>query len=187
MSVLMEDYRTRIVPEMIERFKYSNRFAVPRVVKVVVSMRIASSEESEEALEQAAKVMAVVTGQRPAPRRARKSVSGFKIREGDIVGCVATLRGRRMYEFLERLINVAIPRVRDFRGLSAEAFDGRGNYSLGIEECLIFPELNPDEVKEARGVNITVVTTSRTDEEAEHLLRLLGMPLRDHEEAGSVS
>lgn len=178
MAGLMEEYRNRIAPMLMERFGYRNRNAAPRLVKIVVSMRISSGDDSKDALEDACKTMSMITGQQPASRRARKSVSGFKLREGDMVGCVVTLRGKRMYEFLERLIHGAIPRVRDFRGLNPSSFDGMGNYSMGIEECIIFPELSPDDVRAARGMNITIVSSNRSDEEAAELLRMLGMPFR---------
>ncbi len=185
MAGLMEDYRTRMVPELMKRCSVSNIMAVPKLVKVIINMRIDSGVDKNEALEEAVKVTSVITGQKPAATKARKSVSGFKIREGDIVGCRATLRGRMMYEFLERLINAAMPRVRDFRGLNLESFDGRGNYNMGIDECLIFPELGHDEVKGSRGMDVTIVTTSKTDDGAIELLRMLGMPFR--EEGGGQS
>lgn len=185
MSALLEEYRSKAVPELMKRFGHSNRLSVPALVKIIVSMRIGSAEDGKEALEQATKTIAAVTGQRPAPRRARKSVSAFKIRKGDVVGCVATLRRKRMYEFLERLINVAIPRIRDFRGLDPAAFDGTGNYSMGLEESLIFPELSGDDTKGARGMNVTIVISGTNDEEAAELLRILGMPFRKNSGARS--
>ena len=179
MPTLTEEYRGRVVPEMMKRFAHKNVLSTPRLKKIIVSMRISSAEDTKDALEHATNIIATVSGQRPAPRVARKSVSGFKLREGDIVGCMVTLRGKRMYEFLERLINVAVPRIRDFRGLNPKSFDGMGNYNMGIEECLIFPEVNQDDAKGTRGMNITIVSSAKNDEEAAELLRLLGMPFRN--------
>ena len=184
MSALLEEYKTNVVPALMERLSRKNRLAVPRLLKIIVSMGISSSEDGKEALENVSRIIAVVTGQKPAPTKARKSIAGFKIREGDIVGCMTTLRGKRMYEFLERLIHAAIPRVRDFRGMDPNSFDGRGNYSMGMEEGLIFPELNPDDTKAARGMNVTIVTSTDKDEEATDLLRMLGMPLRNDSGGG---
>ncbi len=178
MAGLMEEYRNTIAPALMERFGHKNRHATSRLVKIVVSMRISSGDDRKDALEAASATMSTITGQRPAPRRARKSVSGFKLREGDMVGCMVTLRGKRMYEFLERLIHGAVPRVRDFRGLNPSSFDGMGNYNMGIEECIIFPELSPDDPQAARGMNITIVSSNRSDEEAAELLRMMGMPFR---------
>lgn len=179
MPTLTQEYREKIVPKLMERFGHKNVLSVPRLRKIVVSMRISSSEDKKEALEHATNIMATVTGQRPTRTIARKSVAGFKVRKGELAGCMVTLRGARMYEFLERLINVAIPRIRDFRGLNLNAFDGRGNYNMGLDESLIFPEVNPDDIRDARGMNITVVSSARNDEEAAELLRLLGMPFRN--------
>ena len=179
MAALLEEYREKVAPELKKRFGHKNMLSVPKLRKIIVSMRISSSEDRKEALEHATNIIATVTGQRPTPRAARKSVSGFKIRKGDIVGCMATLRGKRMYELLERLINVAIPRIRDFRGLDPKAFDGMGNYNIGLEECLIFPEVNPDDAKDTRGMNVTIVSSAKNDEQAAELLRMLGMPFRN--------
>lgn len=179
MAALIEEYREKVVPELMKRFGHKNMLSVPKLRKIIVSMRISSSEDKKEVLEHETKTIATITGQRPTPTIARKSVSGFKIRKGDLVGCIATLRGRRMYEFLERLINVAIPRIRDFRGLDPKSFDGRGNYNMGLEECLIFPEVNPDDAKDTRGMNVTIVSSAKNDEQAAELLRMLGMPFRN--------
>ncbi len=179
MAALIEKYRGKVAPELMKRFGHKNMLSVPRMTKIIVNMRISSSEDKKEALEHATNIIATVTGQRPTPTLARKSVAGFKTRKGDIVGCIATLRGKRMYEFLERLINVAIPRIRDFRGLNPKAFDGRGNYNMGLDESLIFPEVNPDDEKGTRGMNITIVSSARNDEQAAELLRMLGMPFRN--------
>ena len=175
MSALQERYREDILPRLRESGGYGNRFQVPRVAKVVVNMGVGTRVD-REALTAAAEELATVTGQKPLICKARKSVSNFRLREGMPIGAKVTLRGRRMYEFLERLINVALPRIRDFRGISAQAFDGHGNYSLGVQEHTIFPELDPNEVKRTQGMDITIVTTAATDGEARELLRALGMP-----------
>jgi large subunit ribosomal protein L5 len=180
MTTLTQEYKEKVVPALMERFSYKNVLSVPRLKKIIVSMRISSSEDKKEALEHATDIIATVTGQRPTRTLARKSVSGFKIRQGELAGSMVTLRGTRMYEFLERLINVAVPRIRDFRGLNPKAFDGRGNYNMGLDESLIFPEVNPDETSGARGMNITIVSSARNDEEAAELLRLLGMPFTNN-------
>lgn len=176
MSRLLERYKTEIVPKMMERFGYKNRLAVPRLVKIVLNMGVGNTNEDKTRLEQGMRDLAAITGQKPVVTRARKSVAAFKVREGFQVGLKVTLRGRRMYEFLDRLISVAIPRLRDFRGLSTTSFDGRGNYSLGIGEQLVFPEVKVDDVQVVQGMDITVCTTARTDEEAFALLSLFGVP-----------
>lgn len=178
MGVLKEAYRERILPSMMERFQYKNRMETPRLVKVVINMGIGEAKEKAELLDEAIENLVKITGQRPVVTRAKKSISNFKIRQGMPIGCRVTLRGERMYEFLFKLINVALPRIRDFRGLSPRSFDGRGNYSLGIGEQIVFPEISIDEVDRIMGMDITIVTTARTDEEAKELLRLMGMPLR---------
>jgi len=181
MARLLERYKNEIVPKLMERFGYTNRLAVPRLEKIVVSMGIGNGREEKTRLEQGMRDLALITGQRPTVRRARRSVAAFKIRRGYPVGLMVTLRGRRMYEFLDRLVSVAIPRLRDFRGLPTSAFDGHGNYSLGIGEQLVFPEVNVDEVEVVQGMNITICTTARgqrADEEALELLSELGMPFR---------
>ncbi len=186
MSTLREQYQAEVVPEMMEEFEYGTVMQVPRIEKVVVNMGIGDARDNPSSLESALNEMAVITGQRPIVNRARKSVSAFKIREGDPVGCSVTLRRERMWSFLSRLINVALPRVRDFRGLNPDAFDGRGNYSLGLREQAIFPEISYDDISEIRGMDIVIVTTAETDEEARYLLRRLGMPLRTAESAAHV-
>ncbi len=173
---LLEKYRKEVIPAMMKRFGYKNVMEVPRIEKIVVNMGVGEAKEDMKALEGAMKELALITGQKPLLRKAKKSVASFKIRKGMPIGCKVTLRGKRMYEFLDRLINAALPRVRDFRGLSPHSFDGRGNYSLGIKEQLIFPELTYDDIERVRGMDITIVTTAETDEEAMELLRLLGMP-----------
>lgn len=169
-------YQEFIVPEMMKKFGYKNVMQVPRLVKIVVNMGVGQATQEPKLLEMAMKELAKITGQQPVIRRAKKSISNFKLRAGMAIGCKVTLRRERMYEFLDRLINAAIPRIRDFRGLSDKSFDGRGNYTLGIKEHVIFPEINVDEVERIFGMDITIVTTAKTDEEAYELLRLFGMP-----------
>jgi large subunit ribosomal protein L5 len=173
---LKDLYMNEVVSSMMEKFKYKSIMEVPRLEKVVVNMGIGDAKENPKFLESAVEDLAVITGQKPIVTKARKSVAAFKLREGMNVGAKVTLRGERMYEFLDRLLNVALPRVRDFRGLSDKSFDGRGNYALGIKEQLIFPEVNYDKVEKVRGMDIIIVTTARTDEEARELLGLMGMP-----------
>lgn len=177
-SRLRDRYDQEIVPALQQRFGYPNVMAVPKLSKIVVNMGVGEATQTPRLLDAAAKELAVITGQKPIITRARKSVSTFRLREGMPIGTKVTLRGARMYHFLDRLINIAIPRVRDFRGLNPNAFDGRGNYTLGLKEQLVFPEIDYDDIEKIRGMDITVVTTARTDEEARELLRLLGMPLR---------
>ncbi|HUT34833.1 MAG TPA: 50S ribosomal protein L5 [Planctomycetota bacterium] len=176
MPRLLDRYKTDIVPKMMERFGCKNRLAVPRLDKIVLNMGVGNTQEDKTRLEQGLRDLTAITGQRPAVVKARKSVAAFKIREGVQVGIKVTLRGRRMYEFLDRLVSVAIPRLRDFRGLSTSSFDGRGNYSLGVGEQLVFPEVKVDDVQAVQGMDITVCTTARTDEEGLALLELFGMP-----------
>lgn len=172
-------YRDEIVPAMMKRFGYKNINQVPKLEKVVVNMGVGEASKEPKLLDSAAKELAQITGQKARVTRAKKSISAFKVREGMPVGCFVTLRGNMMYEFLERLIKVAIPRIRDFRGLPTRSFDGRGNHSLGIREHLIFTELDFNKVTSVRGMNITTVTTAKTDEEARELLRLVGFPFRE--------
>jgi len=174
-------YQEVIVPEMMKKFNYKNVMQVPRLVKIVINMGVGQETQDPKLLEMAMKELAKITGQQPIIRRAKKSISNFKLRAGMAIGCKVTLRRERMYEFLDRLINAAIPRIRDFRGLSDKSFDGRGNYTLGIREHVIFPEINVDEVERIFGMDITIVTTAKTDEEAYELLRLFGMPFRKRE------
>ena len=174
-------YQEDIVPEMMKKFNYKNVMQVPRLVKIVINMGVGQATQDPKLLEMAMKELAKITGQQPIIRRAKKSISNFKLRAGMAIGCKVTLRRERMYEFLDRLINAAIPRIRDFRGLSDKSFDGRGNYTLGIREHVIFPEINVDEVERIFGMDITIVTTAKTDEEAYELLRLFGMPFRKRE------
>ena len=175
---LQEKYNKDVTPGMVSRFGYRNPMSVPKLCKIVVSMGIGDAHTNQARLEMAVKHLAQITGQQPVTIKAKKSISNFKLREGYPVGVKVTLRGRRMWEFLDRLISLAIPRVKDFRGLSASGFDGRGNYNMGLVEQTVFPEVSPDKVQATNGMNVTIVTTARTDEEARRLLALLGMPFR---------
>jgi len=176
MSRLKEQYIKEIVPELSKKFGYKNIMQVPKLDKIVVNMGVGEAKENAKVLESAMNDMAIITGQKPVQTKAKNSVANFKIREGMPIGCKVTLRGDRMYEFLDRLVNLALPRVRDFRGVNPNAFDGRGNYALGIKEQLIFPEIEYDKVDKVRGMDIIFVTTAKTDEEARELLRLFNMP-----------
>ncbi len=176
MSRLREQYQTEIVPAMSKKFGYKNVMEVPKLEKIVVNMGVGEAKENVKILDSAVADLQVITGQKAVITKAKKAVANFKIREGMPIGCKVTLRGERMYEFFDRLVNLALPRVRDFRGVSADSFDGRGNYALGIKEQLIFPEIEYDKIDKVRGMDIIVVTTARTDEEARELLRLFNMP-----------
>jgi len=176
MARLKEQYATEIVPAMKKKFGYSNVLSVPRLKKVVVNMGVGSALENKARLDYAMNDLARITGQKPMMRKATKSIAGFKVREGNPIGCKVTLRRERMYEFLDRLINVAIPRFRDFRGVSDNAFDGTGNYSMGVAEQSVFPEVDVDRMEFVQGMDITMVTTAKTDEECRELLTLFGMP-----------
>ena len=178
-STMRKDYEERVVPAMMKRFGYKNRLQVPRVEKVVVNMGVGEALQNPKTLDAAVKELAMITGQRPVITRARKSIAAFKVRTGMTVGCKVTLRGDRMYDFLQKLFFVVLPRVRDFRGVSPRSFDGRGNFSLGLKEQLVFPELDYDDIERVRGMDVIVVTTARTDEEAKELLELMGMPFRE--------
>ncbi len=178
MARLREHYREEVVPALKERFEYENPMQVPRLEKIVVNMGVGDAKQDGRALDGAMDDLARITGQKPQLRRARKSVAGFKIREGMPIGARVTLRGERMWEFLDRLISVALPRVRDFRGINPNSFDGRGNFALGLREQIIFPEISYDAIDATRGLDVAVVMTAKTDEEARELLRLLGMPFR---------
>ena len=176
MTRLKETYLNEIAPAMQKKFGYKNVMQIPKLDKIVINMGVGEAKENAKALENAMRDMEIISGQKPVATKAKKSVANFKIREGLAIGCKVTLRGDKMYEFADRLINLALPRVRDFRGVNANAFDGRGNYALGIKEQLIFPEIEYDKVDKVRGMDIIFVTTSNTDEEARELLRLFGMP-----------
>jgi large subunit ribosomal protein L5 len=179
MARLKDQYREEVAPVLKERFGIENPMRVPRLEKIVVNMGVGEAAQNSRALDGAMEDLAKITGQKPQLRKARKSIAGFKIREGMPVGARVTLRGERMWEFLDRLISVALPRVRDFRGISPNSFDGRGNFALGLREQLIFPEISYDSIDTTRGLDVAVVTTAQTDEEGRELLRLLGMPFRE--------
>ena len=178
MARLAKKFKEEVAPALTKQFGYSSPMAVPKIAKVVVNMGVGEAVAEPKMLDQAVEELASIIGQRPSIRRAKKSIANFKLREGMAIGCSATLHGRRMWEFLDRLMNLALPRVRDFRGVSPKAFDGRGNYTLGIREHSIFPELNVAKVQRVKGLNVSIVTTARTDEEARSLLGGLGMPFR---------
>ena len=178
MSRLLDKYHNEAVPALMEKFGYKNIMEVPKVEKVIINMRVGEAKENAKALEAAVNDLSVISGQKPVITRAKKSVAAFKIRTGMPIGCKVTLRGQRMYDFLDKLFNIALPRVRDFRGVSPDAFDGRGNFALGIKEQLIFPEVDYDKIEKIRGMDVIIVTTGKTDEEARELLRILGVPFR---------
>ena len=177
-SRLKEKYTNEVVPFLVERFKYENIMQVPRLEKIVLNVGLGSSKENPKAIESAVKELETITGQHPIVTKARKSIANFKLREGMNVGVKVTLRGEKMYDFLDKFMNISLPRVRDFRGISSKSFDGRGNYAVGIKEQLIFPEIEYDMVDQIRGMDIVVVTTANTDEEAKELLDKMGMPFK---------
>ena len=176
MSRLKDFYEAEIIPEMTKKFSYKNKLAVPKLEKIIINMGVGEARENAKVLDGAVNDMTIISGQKPMITKAKKSIANFKLSEGMNIGCKVTLRGARMYEFADRLINIALPRVRDFRGVKANSFDGRGNYTMGIKEQLIFPEIEYDKVDKIRGMDIVFVTTAKTDEEARELLRLFGMP-----------
>ncbi len=178
MSRLKETYQNEIVDALKNKFGYTNDMQVPKVDKIVINMAIGEAKENAKVLDSAMSDLEIITGQKPVITKAKKSIANFKLREGQPIGCKVTLRGERMYEFLDRLINLALPRVRDFRGINPNAFDGRGNYALGIKEQLIFPEIEFDKIDKVRGMDIIIVTTANTDEEARELLAQFNMPFR---------
>lgn len=171
-------YQQKIVPELIAKFGYKNRLAVPRLSKIVVNMGVGKALENKKTIEDAVKHLALITGQKPIVTKARKSIAGFKLRKGNPIGCKVTLRGKRMYEFFDRLINIVLPRIKDFRGLPPKAFDGHGNYTLGINEQAVFPEIKIDDVEFVQGMDITLVITGNNDEHSLGLLKLFGTPFR---------
>ena len=178
MNRLRERFENEIKKSMIEKFNYSSVMQVPKIDKIVINMGLGEAVSNSKVIDEAVAELALITGQKPIVTRAKKSIAGFRLREGMPIGCKVTLRGARMYDFLDKLVNVALPRVRDFRGVSANAFDGRGNYTLGVKEQLIFPEIEFDKVSKVRGMDIVVVTTANTDEESRELLKNLGMPFQ---------
>ena len=176
MTGLQERYQKEIIPELVKKFGYTTVMQAPKLEKIVINMGVNDVKENSKALENAMRDLGIITGQRPIATKAKKSIAGFKIREGQEIGCKVTLRADKMYDFAYKLFNVALPRVRDFRGVSGNSFDGRGNYSMGVKEQLIFPEIEYDKIDKIRGMDIIFVTTANTDEEAKELLTLLGMP-----------
>jgi large subunit ribosomal protein L5 len=175
---LKERYEKEVLPRLVKEMGYKNRLQVPRLDKVVVNVGLGEAIQNAKAMDQTVGELQVITGQKPVITRARKAIANFKLREGMAIGCMVTLRGNRMYEFFDRLVNVALPRVRDFKGVSDRSFDGRGNYSLGVREQIIFPEIDLDKVEKVRGLTVCINTTARTDAEGKALLRALGMPFR---------
>ncbi len=178
MNALREFYENEIVDAMMKKFSYKNKMEVPKIEKIVVNMGLGEAKENPKAIDNAVNDMAIIAGQKPIVTKAKKSIAAFKLRAGMPIGCKVTLRGEKMYSFASKLINIALPRVRDFRGISADSFDGRGNYTLGVKEQLMFPEIQYDKIDKIRGMDIVFVTTAHTDEEARELLRLFGMPFR---------
>jgi len=175
---LYDLYKQEIVPQLMKKFQYKNIMQVPKVDRVILNIGAGEAVQNPKALDGAVNDLTMISGQKPVITRAKKSIAGFKLREGMAIGCKVTLRGERMYDFLDKLINLALPRARDFRGVSPQAFDGRGNYSLGIKEQTIFPEIDYDKIDKIRGLEVVIVTTAKTDEEARELLRSMGMPFR---------
>src|ERR671938_42418 len=179
MARLLERYQNEIVPRLAERLGRQNRLSLPRLQKIVVNMGVGKALQDKNRMEQAAEQLTQITGQRAQITKAKVAISGFRLREGNEIGCRVTLRGRRMYEFLDRLISIALPRIRDFRGVNPKSFDGHGNYSLGLAEQSVFPEIDPDKVTFVQGMDVTFVTTTNSDDEARELLRGFGMPFRE--------
>ncbi len=179
MAKLKDVYQERVVPALMKRFNYKNRMEVPKLDKIVINMGLGEAIQNIKILDSAAQELSQIAGQKPVITKAKKSIAQFKLRTGMPIGCMVTLRKERMYEFFNRLVNVALPRVRDFKGISGKSFDGRGNYALGIREQLIFPEIHYDKIDKVKGMNIVIVTTAKTDEEGKELLKLLGMPFRN--------
>jgi large subunit ribosomal protein L5 len=179
MAKMKDLYQEKAIPALMKRFSYQNRMEVPRLEKIVINMGLGEAIQNIKILDSAVQELTQITGQKPVITKAKKSIAQFKLRTGMPIGCMVTLRKEKMYEFFSRLVNVALPRVRDFKGISGKSFDGRGNYSLGIREQLIFPEIHYDKIDKVKGMNIVIVTTAKTDEEGKELLKLLGMPFRN--------
>jgi len=179
MAKLKDVYEDKVIPGLMKRFNYRNKMEVPKLEKIVVNMGLGEAIQNIKILDSAVQEISQITGQKPVITKAKKSIAQFKLRTGMPIGCMVTLRKERMYEFFTRLVNIALPRVRDFKGLSGKSFDGRGNYALGIREQLIFPEIRYDKIDKVKGMNIVIVTTAKTDEESKELLRMLGMPFRN--------
>ncbi|HEY2930493.1 MAG TPA: 50S ribosomal protein L5 [Acidobacteriota bacterium] len=187
MSRLRDQYKKEIMPALVKKFNYTSSMAVPRLEKIVINMGLGEAIQNAKVLDSAAEEIAAIAGQKPVITRAKKAIAAFKLRKGMPIGCMVTLRGDRMYEFLDRLINIALPRVRDFRGVATRSFDGRGNYTIGLKDQLIFPEIDIGKSEKIRGLNITIVTTARTDEESRELLAQFGMPFVKRAQAGSTA
>jgi large subunit ribosomal protein L5 len=178
MARLKELYKEEVAPALFKELKYKNTMEVPKIEKIVVNMGLGEAIQNIKILDSAVEELAMIVGQKPVVTKARKSIATFKLRKGMSIGCMATLRSEKMYEFLDRLVNVAIPRIRDFRGISPKSFDGRGNFSMGVNEHYIFPEIDYDKIDKVKGMNVTIVTTAKTDDEARKLLSLMGVPFR---------
>jgi large subunit ribosomal protein L5 len=179
MARLKTYYEKEVIPDLVKMFGYKNRMEVPKLEKIVVNMGLGDAIQNIKILDGAVHELAMITGQKPVITKARKSIATFKLRQGMSIGCCVTLRGNRMYEFFDRLVNVNLPRVRDFRGISPKSFDGRGNFAMGLKEQIIFPEIDYDKIDQVKGMNIVIATTAKTDEEARHLLKLMGVPFRN--------
>jgi large subunit ribosomal protein L5 len=179
MARLRDYYIKNVVPSLVKEFNYKNRMQVPKLEKIIVNMGVGEAIQNIKALESAVADLSMIVGQKPVITKAKKSIATFKLRQGMSIGCRVTLRGDRMYEFFDRLVNVALPRVRDFRGISPKSFDGRGNFAIGLKEQIIFPEIDYDKIDKIRGMNIVIATSARTDEEARQLLRFMGLPFRN--------
>jgi len=178
MARLLEKYQKQVVPQLIKKFEYKNKLSLPKLQKIVVNMGVGRAVDNKKLIEEATKHLTIVTGQKPLVTVAKKAIAGFKLRKGQAIGCKVTLRGKRMFEFLDRLISIVLPRIRDFRGISPKAFDGRGNYTLGLTEQIVFPEISIDNVEFVQGMDITMVITGNSNEQSCELLKLLGMPFR---------
>jgi large subunit ribosomal protein L5 len=178
MARLLEKYQKQVIQELIKKFNYKNKLSLPKLQKIVVNMGVGRAVDNKKLIEEATKHLTIVTGQKPLVTVAKKAISGFKLRKGQAIGCKVTLRGKRMFEFLDRLINIVLPRIRDFRGISPKAFDGRGNYTLGLTEQIVFPEINIESVEFVQGMDITMVISGNSNEQSCELLKLLGMPFR---------
>ena len=178
MARLLEKYQTQVVPQLTKKFNYKNKLSLPKLQKIVVNMGVGRAVDNKKLIEEATKHLTIITGQKPLVTVAKKAISGFKLRKGQAIGCKVTLRGKRMFEFLDRLISIVLPRIRDFRGISQKSFDGRGNYTLGLTEQIVFPEINIDSVEFVQGMDITMVISGNSNEQSCELLKLLGMPFR---------
>ena len=178
MARLLEKYQKQVVPQLIKKFEYKNKLSLPKLQKIVVNMGVGRAVDNKKLIEEATKHLTIITGQKPLVTVAKKAISGFKLRKGQAIGCKVTLRGKRMFEFLDRLISIVLPRIRDFRGISQKSFDGRGNYTLGLTEQIVFPEISIDSVEFVQGMDITMVISGNSNEQSCELLKLLGMPFR---------